>query len=130
MSSSHAILFDTLAYANKLKNAGVPDKQAEAQSEALAHIFDYKAATKKDLQEMDIHLSAKITALDIKIDNKVTELNSKIDTKFSEVSSKIESKISELKVEIANMKSDVLKWVIGLLLAQSALLISALKFLH
>jgi hypothetical protein len=93
MSFSH-VHFDTLAYANKLKEAGVPDKQAEAQSEALAHIFDYKAATKKDLQELELRLS--------------TELN---------------TKISDLKV-------DVIKWVVGLLLAQSALLLSAFKFFH
>lgn len=104
--------FDTLAYANKLKEAGVPDKQAEAQSEALAHIFDYKAATKKDLQESESRLSSEL-------DKKVMELNSKID-----------NKVSELKLEISNLKSDTIKWVVGLLLAQAALIISAIKFLH
>ena len=97
--------FDTLAYANKLKEAGVPDKQAEAQSEALAHIFDYKAATKKDLQELETRLS-------MEFNTKISSLESKIDTK------------------VADLKVDVIKWVVGLLLAQSALLISALKFFH
>jgi hypothetical protein len=31
-----AITFDTLKFANKLKLAGVPDKQAEAEAEAEA----------------------------------------------------------------------------------------------
>ena len=31
-----AITFDTLKFANKLKLAGVPDKQAEAEAEALS----------------------------------------------------------------------------------------------
>lgn len=108
--------FDTLAYANKLKEAGVPDKQAEAQSEALAHIFDYKAATKKDLQELEVRLSMDFST-------KITNLESKIDTKMVTLDSKIDTKIAELK-------TDMIKWVVGLLLAQSALLISALKFFH
>lgn len=40
------ILFDTLAYANKLKQAGMPDKQAEAQAEALIDVLYYQAAKK------------------------------------------------------------------------------------
>ena len=103
--SSSSVPFDTLAYANKLKEAGVPDKQAEAQSEALAHIFDYKAATKKDLQELETRFSV--------------EFN----TKISSLESKIDTKVSDLKV-------DVIKWVVGLLLAQYALIISAIKFFH
>jgi hypothetical protein len=103
--SFSSVPFDTLAYANKLKEAGVPDKQAEAQSEALAHIFDYKAATKKDLQELETRLS-------IGFNTKISSLESKIDTK-----------VSDLKV-------DVIKWVVGLLLAQYALIISAFKFFH
>lgn len=43
------ITFDTLSYANKLKSAGVPDKQAEIQAEALYEIIDDQLSTKKDL---------------------------------------------------------------------------------
>ncbi|MBF0342528.1 MAG: DUF1640 domain-containing protein [Magnetococcales bacterium] len=35
---NHAIAFDTLKYANRLKSAGVPDKQAEAMAEAQAEV--------------------------------------------------------------------------------------------
>jgi hypothetical protein len=35
-----AITFDTLKYANKLKSAGVPDKQAEAEAEALSEALE------------------------------------------------------------------------------------------
>ena len=59
---SYTVHFDTLAYANKLKQAGVPDKQAEAQSGALAEIFDEQTATKKDLQDMEMRLTATLRA--------------------------------------------------------------------
>jgi hypothetical protein len=47
MATAMAISFDTLAYAKKLKEAGVPERQAEAQAEALAEIVDERLATKK-----------------------------------------------------------------------------------
>jgi hypothetical protein len=46
---AHALIFDTLAYAKKLKEAGVPDKQAEVQAEAIAEVFSENLATKQDL---------------------------------------------------------------------------------
>ncbi|MCC2667112.1 MAG: hypothetical protein K0R24_2286 [Gammaproteobacteria bacterium] len=91
---SHAVSFDTLAYARKLKEAGIPEKQAEAQSAALSEIFDYQAATKKDLQDAELRL------------------------------------ISQFEIKISEMKSEIIKWVVGLFFAQSALIISFLKIFH
>jgi len=34
------ITFDTLKFANKLKSAGVPDKQAEAEAEAISEVLE------------------------------------------------------------------------------------------
>jgi hypothetical protein len=105
---AHAVNFDTLAYANRLKQAGVPDKQAEAQSEALAEIFDYQAATKKDLQDVEIKLTA--------------TFNGKI--------SEVKTDIVKLEGKMLEIKADIIKWVVGLFFAQSALMTSLLKFFH
>lgn len=44
------IPFDSLAYFEKLKNAGVPEPQAKAQTEALQDFIQaYDAASRKDL---------------------------------------------------------------------------------
>lgn len=47
---SKALVFDTLAYSNKLKEAGVPVKQAEAQAELLAEVIGDQLATKQDIE--------------------------------------------------------------------------------
>ena len=47
-----AIAFDTLAYAKKLKKAGVPEAQAEVHAEAVAEIIDERIATKQDILEL------------------------------------------------------------------------------
>jgi hypothetical protein len=55
------ITFDTLKFSNRLKAAGVPDRQAEAQAEAMADALEVNLkdlatkadllATKEDLQK-------------------------------------------------------------------------------
>jgi hypothetical protein len=53
------IAFDTLKYSKRLKDAGVPDKQAEAEAEALAEVLEVKLkdlATKEDVLVVKLEL--------------------------------------------------------------------------
>lgn len=75
---SSAIILDTLAYANKLKQAGVPEKQAEVQVEMLAEIIGDRLATKQDLE-----------------------------------------------LKLAELKNDLIRWMLGSFIAQTAIIISA-----
>ena len=43
-------MFDTLTYANKLKEAGFTERQAQAQAEALVAVVDSNLATKTDIE--------------------------------------------------------------------------------
>ena len=52
--------FDTLAYAKKLKSAGMPEQQADIQAEALFELVDEKLATKKDLELLKKDLIIKL----------------------------------------------------------------------
>lgn len=60
-----AISFDTLAFANKLKNAGVDPKAAEAQAEATAEILNdltiNQLATKQDIRDLEMKMYSFIT---------------------------------------------------------------------
>ncbi|MBT4837581.1 MAG: DUF1640 domain-containing protein [Methylococcales bacterium] len=62
-----AVMFDALKYANKLKAAGVNDKQAEVQAEALAEIVDERLATKQDLKELELNLKREIASMKLDI---------------------------------------------------------------
>ncbi|MFQ5647234.1 MAG: hypothetical protein ACE5GM_09910 [bacterium] len=55
------IIFDTLAYANKLKTVGVPEQQAEIQAETLAEIIESNLVTKRDLKELELRLKYDLT---------------------------------------------------------------------
>jgi hypothetical protein len=49
---SKAITFDTLRYAKKLREAGVSEKAAEVQAEALKEVIEDNLATKSDIWEV------------------------------------------------------------------------------
>ncbi|MEO5330346.1 MAG: CCDC90 family protein [Magnetococcus sp. THC-1_WYH] len=53
---STAIAFDTLAYAKRLKAAGVPESQAEVHAEAMVELIEDRLATKQDLKELELRL--------------------------------------------------------------------------
>jgi len=64
------LTFDTLKFANRLKAAGVPDKQAEAEAEALADALSdsiqaSNLASKSDLHESEIRIIKWVVAMAI-----------------------------------------------------------------
>ena len=95
-----AITFDTLAYVKKLKAAGVPEKQAEAHAETFAEIVEDRIATKQDIRML-------------KQDLKELELSIK----------------QELKLGLASTKAEIIKWVAGMLVAQTAIVATLVKLL-
>ena len=78
--------FDTLKFANTLKAAGVPDKQAEAQAVAFAEVIQINL---KDLVTKDDLRLAK-EDLERSIDGVRKELTQQFDTKLQKLDSKID----------------------------------------
>jgi len=125
------LTFDTLKFANRLKTAGVPAGQAEAEADALSEVLETnlgELATKADLREVE-------TGLRHEIDNvrhKISDLRKDIDARFEKTESTLRQEISgtaaTIRQEVANMKFELLKWIIGLAIAQAGLWISLMKF--
>jgi len=58
------VTFDTLKFANRLKAAGVADKQAEAEAAALAEALgEVDVATKRDLKELELKITGELTLI-------------------------------------------------------------------
>ncbi|MFQ5455410.1 MAG: hypothetical protein ACE5EA_04285, partial [Nitrospirota bacterium] len=87
---SHAIAFDTYAYAKKLKIAGFTEEQAEVQTEAIAELVDERLSTKYDLKELENTLKRDMKELEtsLKRDMKELETSLKRDMKELETSLK------------------------------------------
>lgn len=78
--------FDTLKFANALKAAGVPDRQAEAEAAILAEVLSInfkELISKDDLRQAAIEVEGKLREaeqrLNFKVDQLRSDLNAKID---------------------------------------------------
>jgi len=74
--------FDTLGYFEKLKDAGVPEKQAKVQADALRELIDARLVTKEHLD-----------------------------------------------IRLAELKNDLLRWMLGIAAGQMALIIALIAFI-
>ena len=84
-----AITFDTLAYVKTLREAGIEEKQAEAQATALAAV-----------------LKSGVTDLAMKQDMELLR--------------------AELKKDLAETKSELIRWVVGVGILQTTLIVGIL----
>jgi hypothetical protein len=67
LKMSQAITFDTLAFTKKLRAAGIPEDQAEAQAEALSDVLEVNLqdlTTKGDLRETELKIEAQMMRLE------------------------------------------------------------------
>ncbi len=92
----------------KLQRAGFTDEQVEA----LAGYFDDQLATKADLAAAEARLSA--TVEQVRGELKATE-------------ARLETKIEQVRGEIERSRSDTIKWVIGVGVAQVATIPAVLR---
>ena len=94
--------FDTLAYARRLKAAGVDEAQAEAHAEAVRDAITEGVATKADLDRGLAALKADVIRLEDKM---------------------------ATKADLADLKADMLKVAIGIVFANAGLTFALLKLL-
>jgi hypothetical protein len=72
------VAFDTLSYARRLKQAGVPDAQAEAMADATRELVVSDFATKGDIAALRAELKAEIAALEQRITASMETLGLKL----------------------------------------------------
>lgn len=106
-------IFDTLKFSKRLREAGVPTAQAEAEAEVLSEIFAVnlqELATKGDL-----------LATKEELRHEIKEVRNEIKDVRNELSTEIKNVRNELSHEIKDLRFGLLKWIIGLAIAQSGL---------
>jgi predicted component of type VI protein secretion system len=118
---------DTYDYAARLKASGFSEEQAAGQTKALAEILEKQMASKLEMDERDNRLRQDIAQARQDIEKAELKLEAKIDAKIAEVN----AKIAEVHARIAEAKTDTIKWMIGLLVAQTGLIIGVMmKLMH
>jgi hypothetical protein len=104
--------FDTLAMTLALRDeAGFDQKQAEGTARVLSRLLATDLVTKTDLATEVQKLDARVRETELRLDAKIRE--------------------SELRLEakIEGVKADLIKWLFGTIVAQTGLIIAAIRFL-
>ena len=77
-----AILFDTLEYARRLRQAGFSEQQAEGQAQALAAVMTDSIATKQDLRELELRIDARFdqqeAVFEARLDARLSDLERRL----------------------------------------------------
>ena len=100
---AHAIQIDTLAFAKRLQAAGADERLAEAIVEGITDADTSSLATKEDLGLVKAELKEDIAL--------------------------VKDDVAAIKTDIANSHADILKWLFGIIFAQTAIVIAVFSFL-
>jgi len=115
MTKMSTTVLDTLAYAKRLKAAGVPDAQAEAQAEALTEALTNQLATKQDITEFQLTTKQDISELRIEMRHEL-----------SATRAEAKQDLSALRIEMRELKIDLIKWMVGIALVPGAMIVGIL----
>ncbi|HEY1300242.1 MAG TPA: hypothetical protein VGF07_07075 [Stellaceae bacterium] len=122
-------VIDTLKLSRALRAAGMAPEQAEAVSAALNDAFTSQVAEKRDLDEVQSDLGARIEAVR-------TELGARIEAIRTELGARIEAVHTELKHEIEALRAEFgarltfQQWQLGAIFAVLVGLLIKLVVLH
>lgn len=94
------IKFDTLAYAKKLEEAGLPQQQAEAQSLALRDALAESTVTPGDLVLLKTDVVARIEMLRTEMQAQIEKLRGDLQGQIAKLRSDLQGRIDALKAHM------------------------------
>ena len=112
-ASLKMLIFDTLKFVDRLKDAGIPEGHAKAEAmalmEALTEAFQNRVASKEDIHRLereiialDQRMERRLNSLDQKIDKGLASLDQKIDKGLTNLDQKIDNGLASLDQKIDN----------------------------
>ena len=119
------LTFDKLAYVDRLKAAGVGEREARALAEGLDQALREEVATKTDVAAVRTDVVAVKTELGAEIVAVKTELRADIVA----VKTELRAEIAAVRIDLAAVKHDLLRWMVGMAFAQVGLTVALVRFL-
>jgi hypothetical protein len=105
------VLFNQLAYIDRLTRGGFSPDQARASAEALETAFTESVATKTDIAELK---------------NEIVASEARLRTEIAGV----RTEIASVRTDIAQSKNETLRWTFTFNLALVGALFAIIKFFH
>jgi hypothetical protein len=94
-----------LAYARRLREAGVNEQQAEAHAQALAAAMTDTLATKQDLREMSSRIDARFDQIVTAFGARFDQVVAAFDARFDQVVAAFDSRFANVDSRFANVDS-------------------------
>ena len=94
------IKFDTLEYARRLAEAGIPADQADAHAQALSDALATASVTPAELVLVRSELLARMDTLKSEVYARMDRLKVEIDARFDQLKVEIDARFDQLKVGI------------------------------
>jgi hypothetical protein len=110
------LTFDTYERIEQLKKAGIPEPHAKAIIDSLK-LSQSDVATTHDLKLLEQALKQDLTLLEQALKKDIALLEQRMETFAT-------------KVELAALKSEIIRWLIGLFFTQTGLVLALLKFVR
>ena len=145
---NNAITFDTHRFVKHMTKAGFTEQQAEAMAEEQVSLLNSNLATEASLAKVDADLKAEIARVEnelkaeiarvenelkaeiARIDAGLVRVESELKAEIAKVDADLKAEIARLKVEIAKVettiagaKTETIKWVAGMLLVQTMVIV-------
>jgi DNA anti-recombination protein RmuC len=129
-------VFDTLAFAKKLRDAGYTETQAEALVEAQSSVFremlDSTLATKDDLRQMRDEIVGEIREeMDARF-QRVDERFKDIDARFGEVDRRfqgVETRLGSLENRVDQLGLQLTVRIGGMIMISLGILLAAMRYM-
>ena len=118
-----AVAFDTLKFARRLMEAGVPKQQAEMQAELMAEAFVFNLDALVTRDYLDALLDAKFAEqearLEAKFDTRIALLEAKVDAHYLEM----QARFAALDIKFAEIEGRfrLVYWMLALIMASTVL---------
>ena len=99
------ILFDRLAYVDRLKAGSFSEQQARAAADALGEALTETVATKADIAQLETIIS---------------QLETKMETRFSALDvrfANVDTRFAAIETRIAESRASVIQWLVGVAIA-------------
>lgn len=123
------LTFDKLAYVDRLQAAGVGEREARAFADGLDQALREEVATRTDLMAVKRELAADIAAVRTELGAEIAAVRTELKGDIAALRTESKGDIASVRLDLAAMKHDMLRWMVGMAFGQVALTVALIRFL-
>lgn len=133
-------VIDTLHISKQLQESGISPKEADAIATQMARFAESELASKQNLKETELLLKKEIEEVRLTLSKEIVEVKLTLGKEIEEVRLSLGKEIEEVRLSLGKEIEEVkllfqkelnahLKWVIGFLVGQAAVIVTLIKLL-